>query len=125
MVTYDGSGKAEGVKIYINGEPQQTTIVVNQFARHDAHQRAVENRPAEHGQSRSTAPGSKTCGLYGRIACRPTKPRQLAKATRAACLAAMPAAKRTKAGSRRIVRMVARQRWTRRSQELVAQRLAA
>ena len=26
MVTYDGSGKAEGVTIYVNGEPQPTTL---------------------------------------------------------------------------------------------------
>ena len=45
-VTYDGSGKAAGVKVYYDGQPQETLVEADKL--HEFHQdrRAVQDRPA-------------------------------------------------------------------------------
>jgi cytochrome c553 len=94
LVSYDGSGKAEGVKLYINGELQQSTIMVNKL-----HSTIRTKVPLKIGQrSKGQALDNaqiQDLRIYGR-----TLPAQevvqLAKASRAAWLAAKPAASRTK-----------------------------
>ena len=38
-VTYDGSGKAAGVKVYVNGEPQPVDVAADTLQGHDPHRR--------------------------------------------------------------------------------------
>ena len=44
FVTYDGSGKAAGVKIYVDGVPQETDGHGGRAAEHHPHRRAAEDR---------------------------------------------------------------------------------
>jgi hypothetical protein len=93
FVTYDGSAKASGVKIYINGLPQETTADVN----------ALKNTirttvPLKIGQRHN---GQRVEGaliqdlrIYGR-ALPALEVEQLVKGTRAAWLAAKPPSSRT------------------------------
>jgi hypothetical protein len=95
FITYDGSGRGEGVRIYINGEPQETEINVN--ALKGSIRTGV---PFKVGQRHS---GQAIDGLdvqdvrvYGR-ALPPAEVERLARATRACWLAEKPAAQRTAA----------------------------
>ena len=45
-VTYDGSSKAAGVKVYLNGQSQADECRGRHAQGHDPHQRAVQARPA-------------------------------------------------------------------------------
>jgi mono/diheme cytochrome c family protein len=95
FVTYDGSGRAEGVRVYIDGVPQETVFEAN----------ALKNTirttvPFKIGQRHS---GQAIDGLrvqdvrvYGR-ALSPAEVGRLAKATRAGWLAEKPAAERSAA----------------------------
>jgi hypothetical protein len=95
FLTYDGSGRAEGVSIYVNGVPQETEVAAN----------------ALRGSIRATVPfkvGQRHSGqaidgldvqdvrVYGRVLL-PAEVEQLAKATRACWLAEKPADVRTAA----------------------------
>ena len=47
-VAYDGSSKAAGVQVYVNGKSQPTNVHGRFADRDDSQQRAVQDRPAEH-----------------------------------------------------------------------------
>ncbi len=95
MITYDGSGKAEGVAIYINGEPVRTAIVVNQL-KGSLH----TDVPFKIGQRDSTSRldgiSIQDVRLYNR-ALSAAEATRLAKTTRAAYLVTLPRSKQTKA----------------------------
>ena len=95
MVTYDGSGKGEGVTIYINGEPQKTAIVVNRL-KHSIRTKVPFKIAQRNTTSRLDGALIQDVRIYGRSLSAPEATR-LAKATRVAWLAGMPAAKRSKA----------------------------
>ncbi len=60
LVTYDGSGKAGGVKVYVNGQPQGVRVVKDQLKNTIRTDGAAEDRPAEHavaaGRHRASRP---------------------------------------------------------------------
>jgi mono/diheme cytochrome c family protein len=95
LVTYDGSGSAEGVKIYFNGAAQPTDIVTNKL------QSSIKTEvPFKLGQRHS---GQQVAGLalqdlrlYKR-SLTPAEAIHLAAATRALYLATKPAAERADA----------------------------
>ncbi len=61
LVTYDGSAKAAGVKIYINGEPQATDVAADALQEHDPHRRC-RSRSAS-GRARTRLDGVIVHGL--------------------------------------------------------------
>ncbi len=95
FVTYDGSGRAEGVRVYINGVPQETDVEAN--ALKSTIRSAV---PLKFGQRNTTAAldglGLQDVRLYGRTL-PPAEVDRLAKATRASWLAQKAADARTAA----------------------------
>ncbi len=95
MVTYDGSGKAEGVKIYINGEPQPTHVMVNKL-KNTTRTKVPFKIAQRNTTSRLDDALIQDVRIYNRSLSAP-EATQLAKATRAVWLAAMSAAKRSKA----------------------------
>ncbi len=93
MVTYDGSGKAEGLKIYVNGELQQTQVMVDQLK--STTRTKVPLKIAQRNKmSRLDGALIQDVRIYGRALSSP-EALQLAKATRAAWLATKSADKRT------------------------------
>jgi hypothetical protein len=95
FVTYDGSGRPEGVNIYVNGVPQETEVNVNSLRGS-----IRTNVPFKVGQRQA---GQAIDGLdlqdvrlYGRTLT-PVEVEQLAKATRACWLAEKPAGARSPA----------------------------
>jgi hypothetical protein len=93
FVTYDGSARIEGVKVYINGVPQETDVEAN------ALKSTIRTTvPLKFGQRHSTSPldglDLQDVRLYGRTLA-PAEVERLAKATRACWLAEKPADKRT------------------------------
>jgi hypothetical protein len=95
FVTYDGSGRAEGVRVYINGAPQETEFEAN------ALKSTIRTTvPLKIGQRHTTAAldgmDVQDVRLYGRTL-PPTEVEGLAKAGRACFLAEKPAAARTPA----------------------------
>lgn len=94
MVTYDGSGKAEGVTLYINGEPQETKFLVNRLK--GSIRTSVPFKIAQRSTtSRLDGALIQDVRLYNR-ALGASDAARLAKTTRAAWLASIPAAKRSK-----------------------------
>ena len=87
LLTYDGSGKAAGVKIYFNGEPQPTTPRPTQLTEHDPHRRpAARSASGSNGGSRlNGAATSRSADL--RPGTGDAEMSHLAKATRIAYLA--------------------------------------
>ncbi len=61
FVTYDGSGRPGGVKVYINGVPQETTVEAGSLQQHHPHERAAQDRPAAARRRGSTALCFRTC----------------------------------------------------------------
>jgi hypothetical protein len=95
FVTYDGTGRAEGVRVYINGVSQETEFEAN------ALKSTIRTTvPLKFGQRHTTSPldglDLQDVRLYGRTV-PPAEVEQLAKATRAGWLAEKPAAARTAA----------------------------
>jgi hypothetical protein len=95
FVTYDGSSRAEGVRVYINGVSQETEFEAN------ALKSTIRTTvPLKFGQRHSSSPldglDVQDVRLYGRTL-PPGEVDQLAKATRAAWLAQKPADARTAA----------------------------
>jgi mono/diheme cytochrome c family protein len=95
FVTYDGSGRGEGVRIYVNGVPQETEFEAN------ALKSAIRTTvPFKIGQRHSAQAidglDVQDVRVYGR-ALPPAEVERLAKATRACWLAEKPAAERTAA----------------------------
>ncbi len=93
MVTYDGSGKAEGLKIYVNGELQPTQVMVDQLK--STTRTTVPLKIAQRNKmSRLDGALIQDVRVYGRALAAP-EAMQLAKATRAAWLATKSKDKRT------------------------------
>ena len=94
-------GKAAGVKIYVNGEPQETTVLNDNL--NDTIRTTV---PFKFGQ-RDTASPLDDAGVAGsadlRPRTQPAKSTALADVPRLAWLAGKPADKRTKAETQRTV----------------------
>jgi hypothetical protein len=95
FVTYDGSGKGEGVRVYVNGAAQETEFEAN------ALKSTIRTKvPLKFGQRNTTSPldglDLQDVRIYGRTLS-PVEVDQLAKATRAAWLAEKPATARTPA----------------------------
>jgi len=93
FVTYDGSARVEGVKVYINGVPQETDVEAN------ALKSTIRTTvPLTFGQRHTTSPldglDLQDVRLYGRTL-PPGEVERLAKATRACWLAEKPADART------------------------------
>jgi hypothetical protein len=94
LATYDGSGKAAGMKFYINGEPQQVDVAI------DALRSTIRTTvPLKAGQRHTSEKleGAAIAGL--RIYSRQLSPQEadrLAWADRAATLARAPSAQRSK-----------------------------
>jgi hypothetical protein len=95
FVTYDGSGKASGVKVYINGVKQETTVVADCLQ--STIRTPVPLKIAQrHSSQRVNGALIQDVRIYGR-ALADAEVDQLVKATRAAWLAAKPADKRSTA----------------------------
>jgi hypothetical protein len=95
FVTYDGSGKAAGVKVYVNGVPQETMVEAD--ALKNTIKTAVPLKFAQRNtSSRIDDLSVQDARLYKR-ALSAEEVGQLARTTRAAWLAAKPADQRTDA----------------------------
>ena len=121
FVTYDGSGKAAGVKIYVNGVPQDD----RRRGRHSSRARSAPTVPLKIGQ-RHTTSRLDDVGAAGPAHLRPgavaaTEVEQLAAATRAAWLVGEARRQAHAGGEERAVRLVAGRAWTRRISELAEQ----
>jgi hypothetical protein len=93
FITYDGSGKAGGVKIYVNGQPQETTPQVDRLKNTIRTTVPLKITQRHSGQGVDGAL-LQDLRVYNRaLSCLEVD--QLAKATRAAWLASQPANKRT------------------------------
>ncbi len=93
FVTYDGSGKAEGVKIYVNGQLQQVNVPTN--ALKNSIKTTVPLKVAQrHTGSRLNDVALQDFRLYGR-ALEPGQVQQLAQASRAAWLVGKPGGQRS------------------------------
>jgi hypothetical protein len=95
MITYDGSSKAAGVKVYINGEAQPLNVMTDRLQ--SSIRTTVPLKLAQRSTgSRLDDASLQDLRIYGR-ALAPNEVRQLAKATRAAWLATKPADQRNEA----------------------------
>jgi hypothetical protein len=95
FVTYDGSGRGEGVRVYVNGVSQETDFEAN------ALKSTIRTTvPLKFGQRHTMSPldglDLQDVRIYGRTLA-PAEVEQVAKATRAAWLAQKPAAARSAA----------------------------
>ena len=117
FVTYDGSGKAAGVQVYVNGEPQETTVEADQLQEHDPHDGAAQGRPAaQHVPARRPGDAGPA----------DLRPRAVGRGSRPAWRRrpgppgwpTKPADQRTRGGEERAVRLVAADAWTRRIEAL-------
>jgi len=88
FVTYDGSARASGVKIYLNGEPQATEVQADSLKRTIRNQVPLKVRQ-RHTSSRVDQALIHTVRIYDR-ALSPREVGQLAGAGRAAALAQTP-----------------------------------
>jgi hypothetical protein len=93
FVSYDGSGKAAGVKVYINGALQETTVL-NDKLKSTIRTTVPLTVAQRHASSRLDGAVIQDLRIYGR-ALSGVEAGQLVTATRAAWLAAKPADKRT------------------------------
>jgi hypothetical protein len=95
LVTYDGSSKAEGVKLYINGLPQEAEVPINRLK--STIRTEVPFKIAQrHSGSRLDGLLIQDLRIYGR-ALSPEDVGRLSMATRAAWLAGKPKDQRTPA----------------------------
>jgi cytochrome c553 len=95
LLTYDGSGKAGGVKIFVNGQPQAVRVQKDQLKgtiRTDVPLKVAQRST----QSRMDGVLVQDLRLYGR-ALSPSEVAQIATGTRIAYLAAKPADQRSQA----------------------------
>ena len=93
FVTYDGASKAEGLKVYINGLPQEAEIPVNRL-KSTIHTDVPFKIAQRHGGSRLDGLIIQDLRIYGR-ALSPEDVDRLSMATRAAWLAGKPKDQRT------------------------------
>jgi hypothetical protein len=93
FVTYDGSSKAEGIKLYIDGRPQATTVQANSLKNSIRTQVPFKVAQRQTG-SRVDDVAIQDLRIYGR-ALAPAEIERLAGGTRAIWLAAKPAGERT------------------------------
>ena len=95
FISYDGSGKASGVHVYVNGVAQETTVEADKLA--GTIRTTVPLTIAQrHTTSRLDGAVLQDLRIYGR-ALSPEEVGRLARSTRAAWLAKKPAAQRTEA----------------------------
>ncbi len=95
FISYDGSGKASGVHVYVNGVAQETTVEADRLA--GTIRTTVPLTIAQrHTTSRLDGAVLQDLRIYGR-ALSPEEVGRLARSTRAAWLAQKPAAQRTEA----------------------------
>jgi hypothetical protein len=94
LVTYDGSGKAAGVHIYINGRLQTARTVFADKLKHTIRTTVPLGIGQRHSTARLNGLLVQDVRLYGR-ALRAAEAQQLAGATRAAWLAAKPVARQS------------------------------
>jgi hypothetical protein len=94
FVTYDGSGKAAGVKVYINGVPQETTVVADRLK--STIRTTVPLKVAQRHEGQRTDILVQDLRVYGRRLSG-LEVEQVAMGSRAAYLASRPADKRTAA----------------------------
>jgi hypothetical protein len=93
FVSYDGSGSAKGVQLYLNGNPEPMNVFTNQLK--DTIRTKVPLKVAQrHGSSRIDNLRVQDMRLYDR-ALSGLEVQRLARTTRAAWLASRPADKRT------------------------------
>ncbi len=95
LVTYDGSSKAEGIKVYYDGNPQPTASPVNAL-KSTIRTEVPFKLGQRHTQSRLDGLSLQDLRLYS-VALDPAQTKRLATATRAAALALKPAETRTDA----------------------------
>ena len=95
LVTYDGSGRAGGVKVYVNGQPQPTSTQADTLkgTLRTAVPLTIGQR---HTAQRLEGAALQDLRIYGR-ALAAEEVQQLVRGTRAGWLAAKPAAQRTEA----------------------------
>ena len=94
LLTYDGSGKAAGVKLFVNGIPETLTVAIDKLK--NSIRTEVPFRIAQrHSSSQLNDALIQDLRIYGR-ALAGAEATQLAKVTRAAWLMAKPAKERTK-----------------------------
>jgi hypothetical protein len=96
FVTYDGSGKAAGVRIYINGVPQDGRQVFADKLQNAIHTQVPLKLAQRHTSSRLNGVAIQDMRIYGRVLSA-EEVDQVARGGRAAWLAAKPAGKRTPA----------------------------
>ena len=96
FVTYDGSGKAAGVRIYINGVPQDGRQVFADNLRNTVRTKVALKLAQRHTASRLNGISVQDMRIYGR-ALAGDEIKRIAGGARAAWLAAKPADKRTPA----------------------------
>jgi hypothetical protein len=95
LVTYDGSSQAAGVKIYINGEPQDTDIPTNQL--NNTIRTTVPLKVGQrHASSRLDEVGISDVRVH-KQALKPAEVEELVGVSRALALVGRPADRRTKA----------------------------
>ncbi len=95
FVTYDGSGRPEGVKVYINGEPQPTTVEAGNL-RHTIRTKVPLKIGQRHTSSRIDGLVLQDMRIYGRTLSS-AEVDHLAKGTRGAWLLAKKTDKRSDA----------------------------
>jgi hypothetical protein len=95
FVTYDGSGRPEGVKVYINGKPQQTTVEAGKL-RNTIRTKVPLKIGQRHTSSRIDGLVLQDMRIYGRTLSG-TEVDHLAKGTRGAWLLAKKTDKRSDA----------------------------
>jgi hypothetical protein len=95
FVTYDGSGRPEGVKVYINGESQQTTVEAGKL-RHTIRTKVPLKIAQRHTSSRIDGLVLQDMRIYGRTLSG-QEVNRLVKGTRGAWLLAKKTDKRTDA----------------------------
>jgi hypothetical protein len=93
LVSYDGSGKAAGVRIYVNGRQQATAVQVDRLSNTVRTQVPFKVAQRHTGQ-RLDELAIADVRLYGR-AVQPIDAERIARTTRAAWLAGKPAGERT------------------------------
>jgi hypothetical protein len=95
FITYDGSGKAAGVKVYINGVPQETEVQAD-VLKSTIRTKVPLKLAQRHSASRIDNVAVQDLRVYGR-ALAEAEVRRLAHASRAAWLTSRPAAQRSAA----------------------------
>ncbi|MCY2996063.1 MAG: DUF1553 domain-containing protein [Planctomycetota bacterium] len=95
LVTYDGSGRAGGVRVYVNGQPQPTSTQADTL-KGTIRTTVPLTIGQRHTSQRLEGAAIQNLRIYGRVLTA-EEVQQLVRGTRAGWLAAKPAAQRTEA----------------------------